>query len=355
MPQASTCSGSRATWFSSRGRHSPKACSRNSQGPGRVSSRLKSAPKPGMEIPRPHPSALRRALEPVAAHEIGGWLGNVGETRNVDAVGTPAARGAILPAVKDGRRVIAHGVVHQILAQHAARVGQAVGEVGRRRVEQDACRFQGRSPEEDGAGVELKFFVALAVDDAHAGHPPPLRIPDDAGHHAVGPEGQAAGGFRRGQGRVDGAEVAAGAAAAVAGTAVVAGSAALVIACEHRGTADGHAPGSAERALDRVAHVLLDARHRHRRQENSVRNLRQPLGLSADADEGLHVVVPGGDVGVADGPVDAVAVAGVGLEVEVAQPVALARPHDRAAPHLAPADPEEGLLRVAGVRDARCR
>ena len=95
--------------------------------------------------------------------------------------------------------------------------------------------------------------------------------------------------------------------------------------------------------------MLLDARHRHRRQEDSVRNLGQPLGLSADADEGFDVVVPGGDVRVADGPVDAVAVPGVGLEVEVAQPVALPRPHDRAASHLAPPDPQEGLLRVAGV------
>ena len=203
--------------------------------------------------------ALRGPLEPVAAHEIGGRLGDVGETGDVDAVGTPAARGAVLPAIEDGARVVAHGVVHEVLAEHAARVGQAVGEVGRRRVEEDARRFKGRSPEEDGARVELQLLVGLAVDYAHAGYASAPRVPDDAGHHAVGAESQAAGRFRRGQGRVDGAEVAAGAAAAVAGAAVVAGAAALVIAGEHGRAADGHAPGSAERAPDRIPHVLLDA------------------------------------------------------------------------------------------------
>ncbi len=56
IPHLSTCSGSRATWFSSRGRHSPKPVIPKDQGPGRMSSCLKSAPNPAIDMPRPQPA-----------------------------------------------------------------------------------------------------------------------------------------------------------------------------------------------------------------------------------------------------------------------------------------------------------
>ena len=95
--------------------------------------------------------------------------------------------------------------------------------------------------------------------------------------------------------------------------------------------------------------MFLDAGHLHRGQEYAIGNLRKPLGAAADAHERLYVVVPGGEVGVADRPVHAVSVPGVGLEVEIAHPVALPAPHDRPSAHLAAPDPAERLVRVGRV------
>ena len=224
------------------------------------------------------------------------------------------------------------------------------GKSGGLRVEQNARRFQRGRPEEDRARVELHLVVGLGVDHADAADPSGARIPDHLGDDAVGAQGHAAGGFRGGQGCVERAEVAAGAASPVTGAAVVAGAAPLVVAGENRGPSDRHAPRAAESAVDGTRHVLLDARHLHRRQEDAVRHLRQPFRPPADADERLDVVVPGRQVRVADGPVDAVSLARIGLEVQVGQPVALPGPHDRPAAHLPSADPQEGLVGFGRVR-----
>ena len=165
-----------------------------------------------------------------------------------------------------------------------------------------------------------------------------------------GPQGESPGGLGGGQRGVDRAEVAEGAAAALAGAAVVAGASPLVIPGEHGDAADRHPARSAEGPVDRTGDVFLDAGHPHGRQEHPVGNLRQTLGAPADPRESLDVGVPRSDVCVADRPVHAVTVARVGLEVQVAEPVALAAPHDRPSAHLASADPAEGLVRVGRVR-----
>jgi hypothetical protein len=59
--------------------------------------------------------------------------------------------------------------------------------------------------------------------------------------------------------------------------------------------------------------------------------LRQTVAGAADARETLHIIVPGRDVGIADGPVHGNAFFGVGLEIEIAPAVALATPHQRTA------------------------
>src|SRR5690606_11495372 len=73
--------------------------------------------------------------------------------------------------------------------------------------------------------------------------------------------------------------------------------------------------------------------------------------LSTHADETLDVVVPGLEVGVADWPVDAHAVAGIGGEVQVAPAIALPAPRQRAAADLIAADPVEALDLGVGMRD----
>src|SRR6185312_8203600 len=110
------------------------------------------------------------------------------------------------------------------------------------------------------------------------------------------------------------AEVGARDASARTWTAVVACGASTVRNRENGGAADRQA---AIRKL--LRNCLLDhnlrAVHLHRRQELSIRKLRQSFCLSRDADEVFHVVIPGLDVFVADWPIDTVAILEVGLKV----------------------------------------
>jgi hypothetical protein len=64
----------------------------------------------------------------------------------------------------------------------------------------------------------------------------------------------------------------------------------------------------------------------------------------------LHVVVPGREVGIADRPIDRHAFLLVGLEVEIAQAIALAAPQQRTSAHAIAAEPVEAFhLRVRRV------
>ena len=82
--------------------------------------------------------------------------------------------------------------------------------------------------------------------------------------------------------------------------------------------------------------------------------MRQPLVAAGHPNELGDVIVPRGQVFIPDGPIDGDPFPGVGLEVEVRQPVALAAPNERAASGLVAADPVEpaGLgVRVVAVFD----
>ena len=93
----------------------------------------------------------------------------------------------------------------------------------------------------------------------------------------------------------------------------------------------------------RPAISVFRAVERHRRLKLPVGQLRQPFGRSGDANEALDVIVPGREVGVADRPVDRDALFRVRLEIEVAQPVTLPPPGERAATHVIAAVPIKPL------------
>jgi hypothetical protein len=88
---------------------------------------------------------------------------------------------------------------------------------------------------------------------------------------------------------------------------------------------------------------LLAAIERHRRLKLAVGQLRQVLPRALDAGVALDVVVPGGDVGIADRPVDGDTFLRVCLEVEIAPAVTLPPPHQRAATDLIAAIPVEAF------------
>src|SRR5205807_1954992 len=61
-----------------------------------------------------------------------------------------------------------HDVVHEVLAERAARVREPRGEAWGLRVEEDAGRLERRGAQEDDARAELERLVGLGVDDARS-------------------------------------------------------------------------------------------------------------------------------------------------------------------------------------------
>ena len=105
----------------------------------------------------------------------------------------------------------------------------------------------------------------------------------------------------------------------------------------------------AEFLADHVAGTKSPARQRHWRKELPVRKLFEPFARAADADKPFHAIVVGREIGIADGPVVAVAVAAGRFEIEIAEPVALTRPAERPSTDLTSANPHERLVGGKGV------
>src|SRR6266849_6116610 len=132
------------------------------------------------------------------------------------------------------------------------------------------------------------------------------------------------------------------------GTAIVARRAAVVRASENRDAANGHDAIFREVLGDGILDGQFGAIHLHGRQELAVGELGQTLGLAADADEILDVIVPRSNILVANGPVDSDALAQIGLEVQIAPAIALAAPHDGATADVTAPNPEKGLAGIRG-------
>ena len=118
---------------------------------------------------------------------------------------------------------------------------------------------------------------------------------------------------------------------------------------EHRTPPDRDQAVAAVRLGQALPGELLGAVERHRRKELRVGQLRQTLGPPRHAYEALDVVVPGLDVGVSDGPVHAVSVLQVGLEVEIAPAIDVARPYQRSPTHVSSSNPGEVRAVAGGI------
>jgi hypothetical protein len=111
----------------------------------------------------------------------------------------------------------------------------------------------------------------------------------------------------------------------------------------------GHHP-PAKLAFDDFLRHHTATRESHRRQELTVRHLRQTFARTAHADETLDSIIVRFEVHVADRPVFSVAIATSGLEFVVTEAIALARPTECFPPHLSSTDPHERFVGWEGIR-----
>ena len=83
--------------------------------------------------------------------------------------------------------------------------------------------------------------------------------------------------------------------------------------------------------LDFGLEMLFHTIQGHGRQEFSIGQVPQSLGLATDTDEGFDVIVPGLDIAVADRPVHTMSIAGVGLKIQIAPAIDMPHPGYRTA------------------------
>src|SRR5207302_9346679 len=215
------------------------------------------------------------------------------------------------------------------------------------RIQENACGLQRGSAKEKHAGLEFERALGLRIDHANTAYTAGFWIEDEAVDDAVRPNREAPGLLRGGKRGTETAEIRTRDAAAVANAAVVAGSAPFVNAREHGRAADGH-DAIVEMFGERIAKILLDASHFHRRQKFSVGQLRQAFGLAADPSELFHVVVPGRDVRIADRPIDCDPILQIRFKIEITPAIALPAPGDRFSANLAAANPGKVLAGSGG-------
>src|SRR6266849_5384727 len=171
------------------------------------------------------PFAAAAALVAVTAQKIFVLGLHVSKARNVNAVGAVAEGHFIFVAGHFAAGAAAHVVIHEVVAEFAAGVGEAIRKFGSRGIEEHARGLEGRAANKKDAGLEFESAFGLRVNDANAADAAVFRIENQAVDHAVRAHGEAAGFLRGGKRGTEAAEIRTRDAATVADAAVVGGGA----------------------------------------------------------------------------------------------------------------------------------
>ena len=158
--------------------------------------------------------------------------------------------GRILRLVRWPLAAAADDVVHQIMAESAAGIGQAIGIFARGGVEQDARGLERLRAKDYGFGADLLDLAGEAIDVGDAGGFVRGVVHIDVADDGVGDECAIFGIERVLDGGERAAEIGERDAAAFARAAIVAWEAAVMRLREDGGAADGD--GTAEFGLDAV-------------------------------------------------------------------------------------------------------
>ena len=119
---------------------------------------------------------------------------------------------------------------------------------------------------------------------------------------------------------------------------------------EDCGSTDGQDPLAGKKFGDCIFDHQFRTIHFHWGQELAIWKLRKSFGLTRDADEIFHIVIPGSDVLVANRPIDGDALAQIRFEIEITPAIRLSSPDNRAATHLTSPNPQKWLAGFCGVR-----
>src|SRR5260370_41889072 len=101
----------------------------------------------------------------------------------------------------------AHVMVHEVVAEFAASVGEAIGKFRSRGIQKDARGLQSGSANEEDARFELESAFGLRVDDANTADAASFGIEDETVNDAGRTNGEAAGFFRGGGRRITAPEI----------------------------------------------------------------------------------------------------------------------------------------------------
>lgn len=234
------------------------------------------------------------------------------------------------------------------MAELTGVITEAGREAVGRGVEQNIGRTNGRGAQEDDLGVVINLLASLGIDDAHTGCAGGIGVVDEISDDGVGPQDKVARGIGSREGGAVGGKVRPVRTATDAAIARLAVGATIVRDGEV-GDAANNATTIGERSGDFSGGMFFDAAQFQGREECAVGELRQAFAGAGDTSEFFDVVIPRGEVGVADGPIDAVAVLGVGLEVEIAPAIGLATPVEGATSHVIAPHPVEAFGSEEGL------
>ncbi len=131
------------------------------------------------------PVAASATLITIAADEFLLLGFYVAEARDVDAVRTIAERHFVFVTRHFAACARAHVVIHEVVAEFAAAIGETVGKFGSRGIEEDARGLQRGSTNEKDARLEFERGLRLRIDDANTTDAASLRIEDETVNDAV--------------------------------------------------------------------------------------------------------------------------------------------------------------------------
>src|SRR5256885_2873568 len=228
------------------------------------------------------------------------------------------------------------------MAERAARVRQAVWIFVRRGIEQDARRFKCLRTKDDRLASDFLHLPRQPIYVGHAAGFVLIVVHVYVADDRVGNQLAVAGFLRVRDRRKRAAEVGKCAATAFARSAIVASKTAVVV-LRHNGDATDRY-GTPELRLHAIFKKNFAATHFHRWKKLAIGQHFVAFGRAADSDIFFDDVVVRREVSVRNRPVIVVAGAAGGLEVVVAQAIALAAPHERAASEDAQTLPREWFV-----------